>query len=205
MLTELPTPISRTIPLDDLRDHPDNSNMMNAVLFEKLVVRLRDTGRYPPIIVRPVDDAFQILDGHHRVKALRQLGHAEARCDVWPIDESEALLLLATLNRLEGHDDPRKRAALLHRLHEKLDRPALAKRLPEDGTKLKRLLALHERTPPPRPPLPLADRPVAVHFFLLPPERKRLEKALKNLGGSREQALIQLVERQEHHHASAHR
>ena len=38
-------------------------------------------------------------------EALRRLGRASARCEVWAVDDDEAMLLLATLNRLQGRDD----------------------------------------------------------------------------------------------------
>ena len=137
---------------------------------------------------------FEILDGHHRVAALRKLGRDTARCVVWDVDDDEALLLLATLNRLAGDDDPRKRAALVGRLNQKIDTEKLAKLLPESADRLQSLLALNRPPPQPRPPRALADMPVAVHFFLSPQQRSRLEKRLRQIGGPREAALMQLVD-----------
>ena len=190
----------RLVPLEQLEPHPGNSNVMPDELFGKLVAHLRRSERYPPVIVRFRQSGhagpprFQILDGHHRVKALRELGIPEARCVVWEVDDDEALLLLATLNRLQGRDDPRKRAALLARLKERLDLPSLAERLPESIDGLNGLLKLHGPPPPPRAPAPLEDMPVAVHFFLLPRQRRRLEARLRDVGGTREQALMQIVQ-----------
>lgn len=181
------------IALDDLRPHPSNSNVMPEALLAKLAEHIADTDRYPPVIVRPWEDAYQILDGHHRVAALRRIGSASARCVVWEVDEEAALLLLATLNRLQGQDDPRKRAALVARLHDHQDLKALAARLPEDGDRLKKLLQLNDTPPPPRPPQPLGEMPVAVHFFLLPRQRTALERKLRERGGGREDALLSLL------------
>ena len=72
----------RMISLGDLHPHPLNANVMPDDLREKLKVHISRTGRYPFIVVRPHPeggDQFQILDGHHRVDVLRELGHAEAR------------------------------------------------------------------------------------------------------------------------------
>ncbi|MCC7193336.1 MAG: ParB-like nuclease domain-containing protein [Phycisphaeraceae bacterium] len=189
------------IPIAQLRVHPANANVMPPPLFAKLAAHLERTDRYPPIIVRPLsaeegEPVYQILDGHHRVKALAQLGRREARCLVWPVDEGEALLLLSTLNRLSGRDDPHKRAALLEELAQRrgVELETLTRDLPEDLHSLKALLALRQ-TPPPAPPKALADFPVAVHFFLLPQQRRRLEARLRELGESREAALMSLVDR----------
>ena len=139
---------------------------------------------------------YQVLDGHHRWAALERLGHERAACVVWEADDEEALVLLATLNRLEGRDDPRKRAAVIERLHERLGRSAaeLARLLPESGPQVRRHLALRQRMPTPVPPRPLADMPVAVHFFLTGEQKRRLDAALRHLGGTREEALMRMAE-----------
>src|SRR5438093_6217138 len=92
----------RMVSLDDLQPHPFNSNVMPADLREKLKAHIKGTGRYPSVVVRPHPKGqgkYEILDGHHRAEVLRELGHTEARCDVWEVDDHEAKLLLATLNR----------------------------------------------------------------------------------------------------------
>lgn len=192
------------IPLDQLERHPLNSNVMPRELFAKLVEHIGRTDRYPPVIVRPMDPAastfdnqsrFQILDGHHRIEALRQLKRPAARCVVWQVSDDEALLLLATLNRLQGRDDPHRRAALVAELARLRQAKAgdLAKLLPERGGELESLMSLRQEPPAPRPPQALADMPVAVHFFLKPAERDVLEQALRQAGGGREAALMRLV------------
>jgi len=107
------------VPLDNLLPHPLNSNVMSPDLQAKLRAHIKWTGRYPFLVVRPPPDEpgkYQVLDGHHRVAVLRDLGHTEARCDVWQVDDREAKLLLATLNRLQGQDQPLRRAELVHEL-----------------------------------------------------------------------------------------
>jgi len=137
----------RMVPLDDLRPHPLNSNVMPEDLKEKLKAHIRRSGRYPYLIVRPHPDEpgkFQVLDGHHRVEILRELGHPEARCDVWQVDDREAKLLLATLNRLQGQDVPIRRAELLHELLGEMSIDDLAGLLPETDKQLEELHALLE-------------------------------------------------------------
>lgn len=187
------------IPLSQLLPHPLNSNVMARPLLAKLVEHLRRADRYPPVIVRPIQceqpgDWFQILDGHHRVAALRQLQRASARCVVWEVDDDEAAMLLATLNRLQGQDDPRKRAALVATLQDRGGALAtLAQRLPERVEQLESLLRLNKPPALPRAPQPLDELPVAVHFFLTPAQRTMLNARLRELGGTREGALMRLV------------
>lgn len=191
-----------TIAIDRLRAHPLNSNVMPARVLDALVAHIERTGRYPPVLVRPMPveegedgaEVYQILDGHHRVAALRRLGKKSVNCLVWAVDDDEAATLLATLNRLRGGDDPAKRAALITHLAERLGMERLSARLPEGAQEIRKLIRLHKAAPAIRKPRTLDQMPVAVHFFLLPGQKRRLERRLKAMGGSREEALMRLVE-----------
>ncbi|MBD3237488.1 MAG: hypothetical protein GF330_12350 [Candidatus Eisenbacteria bacterium] len=137
----------RMIPAEDLIPHPLNANIMPPDLREKLRAHLKRTGRYPHLIVRPHPERegqYEILDGHHRLVILRELGHTEVRCDVWDVDDREAKLLLATLNRLEGQDLPIRRAQLVHELLGEMNLDDLAGLLPETGRQLEELHSLLE-------------------------------------------------------------
>ncbi|MEK7315383.1 MAG: ParB/RepB/Spo0J family partition protein [Candidatus Eisenbacteria bacterium] len=137
----------RQIPLDDLVPHPLNSNVMSTEYREKLLAHVRRTGRYPFLVVRrhPTEvGKFQVLDGHHRIGILRELGHTEARCDCWDVDDREAKLLLATLNRLEGQDQPLRRAQLLHELLGEWSAVDLGGLLPETEAEILDLHSLLE-------------------------------------------------------------
>ena len=186
------------IDVSRLHPHPSNSNVMPDQMLEKLAAHLDQTDRYPPLIVRVMfggdGKQYQILDGHHRVKALKKIGRTEVRCVVWEADDKEALLLLATLNRLQGHDDVRRRALLIAELNRHVGADQLSKQLPEDLASVHNLLALHKAPPKPKAPQPLEEMPMAMYFFLIPEQHKRLDKCLKSLGGSREDALMRLVE-----------
>src|SRR2546426_2399515 len=138
---------AQMVPLDDLTAHPLNANVMSEELQAKLTAHIKRTGRYPFLVVRPhleQPGKFQVLDGHHRVDILRSLGHREARCDVWDVDDREAKLLLATLNRLQGQDQPIRRAQLIHELLGDISVEDLAGLLPETDKQLEELHALLE-------------------------------------------------------------
>ncbi len=138
---------AQMVPLDDLVAHPLNANVMSEDLQAKLTAHIKRTGRYPFLVVRPHPDQsgkFQVLDGHHRVAILRELGHRQARCDVWDVNDREAKLLLATLNRLQGQDQPIRRAQLIHELLGDISVEDLAGLLPEADKQIEELHALLE-------------------------------------------------------------
>ena len=179
----------KQIPLDDLVPHPLNSNVMPPEFREKLLAHIRRTGRYPFLVVRPHPTEagkYQVLDGHHRISVLRELGHAEARCDVWDVDDREANLLLATLNRLEGQDLPLRRAQLLHELLGEWSATDLGGLLPETEAEIEDLHSLLEF-----PAEEIADQlmaeaqarektlPVVIHFVVSHEQAEVIESAIE--------------------------
>jgi len=149
----------RSISIDKLIAHPDNPNRMSKANFAKLIRNIKRTGRYEPLIVRPhpnhpqarlakgssVGQAYQIINGHHRWRALRELGYKNADAIIWDVDNEQADIFLATLNRLEGSDVLDKKLALLKRLNESAfggQTRKLAKLLPQTKKQIERLTNL---------------------------------------------------------------
>ena len=141
------------IDLDQLEAHHANANRMSDAMLAKLADHIERSGQYPAIIVRRLEGSsaagdgrtqrYQILDGHHRVLALRRLGRREAECDVWDhVDDDRAAILLLTLNRLRGEDDPHRRGELLAQLTSRFDLEELQRRLPDDIDRIRKLIDL---------------------------------------------------------------
>lgn len=138
----------QSIALDKLVAHPDNPNRMSKAKFAKLIRNIERTGRYEPLVVRPCPqepEFFQIINGHHRWRALKELGYKTAEALVWDVNDQDTDILLATLNRLGGLDVLDKKLALLKRLNKSAfnGRTAkLAKLLPQTSSQIKRLTEL---------------------------------------------------------------
>ena len=130
------------IPLERLVPHPANPNVMDAELFAKLREHIHRSCRYPPLIVRELEDGmYEIVDGVQRKGVLADLGLRTATCVVWDVDDEEVLLLLATLNRLHGEDVPGRRAALLRQLAITSSEEELARLLPDTEVEISAALA----------------------------------------------------------------
>jgi hypothetical protein len=133
------------VDLNRLEGHPYNSNVMSTELKATLRANIERTRDYPPIIVRPhptIADTYQLLDGHTRVEVLRELRYERVTCYLWPCSDEEALLLLATLNRLEGSDVPAKRAELIEELRDLIPEADLTGLLPESAELIDEALSL---------------------------------------------------------------
>ena len=208
----------QSIAIDRLIPHPDNPNRMSKANFDKLVRNIERSGRYEPLVVRPIpksinrrertrqgvrqgsalprlkgpavvpkdrspmdslrreeikednsatsacsavknDGCYQIINGHHRRQALKQLGYKTADVVVWDIDDHEADILLATLNRLGGKDSIEKKLALLKRLNKRLAARELAKLLPQTAKQIEQMANLS---------LPAAPATMAANHFANP-------------------------------------
>ncbi len=187
------------VPLDRLEPHPANANVMPEHLLAKLTSHIRATGLYPPLIVRRMhgDDRsprYQILDGHHRAIALRRLGKDPARCEVWDANDEQAAMLLLTLNRLRGEDDPHRRGELLTALSLTFEMDELESMLPDNRERIERLMALTQ-PPPSAPPLEteLPAVPRALTFFLDEAAYRATVKALGAIDSNRAAALLKAL------------
>ncbi len=169
----------QSIALDKLEFHPDNPNKQSKVNFAKLVRNIERTGRYEPLIVRPSlkkAGRFQIINGHHRCKALAHLGCETADCIIWDINDEETDILLTTLNRLGGSDQLGKKLKLLKRLNNKIVTGELAKLLPQTARQIERLTNLKRPNAPSKVNAKCFANPLV--FFVSDAQQQQIERAL---------------------------
>jgi hypothetical protein len=134
---------------------------------------------YEPIVVRKhpeMEAGFQIINGHHRVAALVELGYETADCVVWDVDDAEAAVLLATLNRLAGSDVLDKKIELLNRLREDFGAGELAKLLPQTKKQIEALVNLKIPDVPSRPAGPSFGIPLV--FYVSKEQLAKINEAL---------------------------
>lgn len=74
--------------------------------LDELAKDIRDNGLYYPVIVKPVGDRFEVVDGHRRTLACRRLGLVEITCKVLPREgpPPEAVKLKTNLLREQNND-----------------------------------------------------------------------------------------------------
>jgi len=168
-----------SIPIDKLTAHPGNPNRMSKRNFSRLVRNIERTGRYEPLVVRRQGDGFQIINGHHRCRALRELGYNSADAVVWDVDDAEADILLSTLNRLGGSDVLEKKLALLERLNRKMHAREMAKLLPFTRSQIERLKNLKVPSAPAN--ISVKSFAVPMVFFLSDDQQKIVANALASV------------------------
>lgn len=168
----------------DLERHPLNPNQMKPEYLAKLTAHIGRTNHYPPLIVRPhpADPGrYQIIDGHWRKTALQKLDHMHAWCQVWDVNDAETNILLATLNRLEGQDDPQRRGHLLDHLTRQFEMSQLTEQLPLDAAQIQKYIDCAQAPPKPNAPTPLANQVVGLTIFLSIEDKKRVVAKLRSI------------------------
>jgi ParB-like chromosome segregation protein Spo0J len=195
------------IPVESLVAHPDNSNHMSVEMLRKLRRHIERTDRYEPLTVRPhptAEGKYEVLNGHNRLRVLRAIGQHSVRCVVWDVDDAQARLCLATLNRLAGSDIPERRVALLENLLGTFDVAELSGLLPDSQRQIEELQRLSRLDTEELISSGMPDRgesgvPVILDFVLEESEAKEVNlaldmvQALEGQSISSGQALVRLA------------
>ena len=188
-----------SIPIDKLTAHPGSPNRMSKRNFARLVRNIERTGLYEPLVVRPCPsgnchscesrnpdagghtkhDCFQIINGHNRWLALRQLGCQTADAVIWDVDDAEADVLLCALNRLKGSDVLKKKITLLKRLNCNMNARELARLLPFTRSQIEKLKNLKVPSAPAEVSAKSFAAPMV--FFLNDAQQQIVAKALASV------------------------
>lgn len=115
-LVRVLTPTRQRIELAALVPNAWNPNAQRPRNYEALRESVRDHGDIDPILCRPHPDqpeCYQIIDGEHRWRALRDEGFHDALCDIVECDTPQAKKLTIILNETRGEADRLELAELL--------------------------------------------------------------------------------------------
>lgn len=99
------------VDIDRVQPNPWNPNKMEPALYAKLITGLKrtleETGKLPPIIVRPNKGkgVYEIIDGEHRWRALKELKETKIRVVSFECTDQLARMLTINLNYLRGTAD----------------------------------------------------------------------------------------------------
>lgn len=110
----------RVVNVDDVEPNPWNPNHQSEFMYDREKRSILEFGFVDDVIVRSGNEdgplkSLQIIDGEHRHKAMRDLGHKSISVkDLGTVPDLKAKALTQMLNRLHGEDDKQKRADLIN-------------------------------------------------------------------------------------------
>jgi len=91
------------LPVGSLYDHPLRGGFFDQAYLESLVESIRTNGLFEPVLVRPRDGfqrEYEILAGHYRIRAVRQLRRPLIMGRVTVCDERTGRLIFCTSRML---------------------------------------------------------------------------------------------------------
>lgn len=94
-----------TLAVAAIVDAPRNANRMDDVRWEKLKSAIRADGFLQPVLVRELAGGrYEIVDGHHRTRAARELGMSHLPAIVFDgsVGAADAARIAIAMNRLRG-------------------------------------------------------------------------------------------------------
>jgi ParB family chromosome partitioning protein len=122
---------------------------LNQESLDELKESLKEDGQWDPIIVRQKGERYEVIAGHRRVQAAKELGWVEIDATVRDIDETEALFLALKTNLIREEMTPREQGKVLHQIVTILDisQRELARRIGKGETwvrdRIKSAIDLH--------------------------------------------------------------
>lgn len=113
----------QVLPIIQVVENSWNPNKMNEKDFLKLKEILDKSGGNfeQPILVRPVNAGYEIVDGCHRWKALSELGFEDIYVRVEELSDKDAIIRTIQMNRFRGDFDTMKLATLIRDLKDTYD------------------------------------------------------------------------------------
>jgi len=114
---EFPT-TKKVVPIDHVIPNRWNPNVQSDFMIEKGKKAVQEFGFLGAILVRETAGVYEIIDGEHRWRYLKELGSKEIPVEsLGEISETNAKTLTILMNRLRGEDDIEKRSAILNELN----------------------------------------------------------------------------------------
>jgi|SRR5208283_2947639 len=132
--------------LEDLKEAPWNANQIDAAMLQRLRSSILKYGFIQNLVVRRIDNGYEVLSGNQRLKLLRGLNLSKVPCVIVDVDDAHARLLAQVLNHTHGSDDLGLRAELLREVLQVIPEQDVMSVLPDTMARLSGIGAMGRDT-----------------------------------------------------------
>ena len=126
--------VIRDIDIDKLKENPDNHfSKIEGEKWDEFLASVREYGVIVPLIVRPLDfGRYEIIAGHNRLRAAREVGLKAIPARIVEVDDVEASVLMGISNAQRENTTDLEWGWAYRNTYEALKRPTGRKK--ENGT-----------------------------------------------------------------------
>lgn len=126
--------VIRDIDIDKLKENPDNHfSKIEGEKWDEFLASVREYGVIVPLIVRPLDfGKYEIIAGHNRLRAAREVGLKAVPARIVEVDDVEASVLMGISNAQRENTTDLEWGWAYRNTYEALKRPTGRKK--ENGT-----------------------------------------------------------------------
>jgi len=132
--------------IEVLKEAPWNANHVNEAIMQRLRASITKYGLVQNLVVREINDGYEVLSGNHRLRLLKELEITIVPCVVVSVDNAHARLLAQALNHIHGDDDLGLRAELIQEVMQVLPEEEVLAVLPDTLNGLKGMASLGQET-----------------------------------------------------------
>ena len=134
------------LPIEALREAPWNANQIDAAMLQRLRSSISRYGLIQNLVVRRIDNGYEVLSGNQRLKLLREFNLSKVPCVIVDLDDGHARLLTQVLNHTHGSDDLGLRAELLREVLQVIPEQEVMSVLPDTMGGLAGIGAINQET-----------------------------------------------------------
>jgi 16S rRNA G966 N2-methylase RsmD len=132
---------SKVVPIDSIRENTWNPNVMRDTVFQFLKKSIKKRGFVQPIVV--TKDGV-VIDGAHRLRAIKELGATQVETKVLDITEEEARAETINFNLTKGTFDADKLGKILLELDQEWGKELLKENLVMEQKQIDAAIRAHQ-------------------------------------------------------------
>jgi ParB family transcriptional regulator, chromosome partitioning protein len=110
-MTYLCNGIFTNLHVREIRRSRNALRLSDQVSLSELALSIKNVGLLEPIIVRPLQDGYEIISGHRRYEAFKLLGMIQITCHIIDVDDKEAYEISLVENLQQKSMNPLEEAS----------------------------------------------------------------------------------------------